>query len=131
VATETLICGTTGVGVKANVAVSVGDGVSVCVDVKVGGSEVNVSVGSKVGGKVSDKAACTNPAITVCAAAVLMALESGAAPVGSATVGTTQAITTIDKMTIVSEIRLECIIVPPKSFTPGLFGKDWLHSDAR
>jgi len=109
VGTETLICGTTGVGVKASVAVSVGDGVDVDVGVKVGSSGVNVSVGScKVGGNVSDRAAWTNPAITVCAAAVLIAPESCNVIAGKA-----QAKTTIDKMMIVKVIRPVGSIVPP------------------
>jgi hypothetical protein len=97
------------VGVKANVAVSVGDGVNVVVGVKVGEPDVTASVGScEVGRKVSDKAVWTNPAITVCAAAVLTASESG-----NVTAGKTQANTTIDKMVIAKEIRLEGSIVPP------------------
>jgi hypothetical protein len=114
VGTETLICGTTGVGVKANVAVNVWVGVSVSVDVgeKVGSSGVNVCVGAcKVGGKVSERAVWTKPAITVCAAAVLMAPESG-----SATAGKTQANTTTGKMIIVEKIRLEGSIVPPTEY---------------
>ena len=94
VGTETLIWGTSGVEVKAGVAVSV------CVGVKVGGSSVNVNVGScKVGDKVADKAAWVNPAITVCAAEVLMAPES-CRPM----VGITHARTRIDKTVITKEI---------------------------
>jgi hypothetical protein len=101
VGTETLISGTTGVGVKNGVAVSVGDGVDVSVGVIVGGSGVNVSVGScEVGENVADKAAWVNSATTVCAALVLIALESCSAMVGKA-----QAKTTIDKMPIVKETR--------------------------
>jgi len=46
VGTETLICGTSGVAVKNGVGVKVGGGVIVSVGVNVGGSGVNVSVGS-------------------------------------------------------------------------------------
>jgi len=103
VGTETLICGTSGVDVKAAVAVNV------CVGVKVGGSGVNVNVGScKVGDKVTDKTAWVNPAITVCAAEVLMAPGSCRSMVGKA-----QAKTTIDKVMIVKETRPGRNIAPP------------------
>jgi hypothetical protein len=100
------------VEVKSGVAVSVWVGVSVNVGVRVGCSDVNVSVGScKVGKAVTDAATWVNPATTVCAAAVLMAPWSCSVMIGRA-----QARTTIDKMTIVRETRLECNIVPPNKF---------------
>jgi hypothetical protein len=111
VATETLICGTTGVGVKASVTVSVGDGINVSVGVKVGGSGVKVSVGSKVGGKVWDRASWTNPAITVSAAAVLIAAGSSKGAAGNA-----HARIASDKMTTVKKTRLDRSIVPPNKF---------------
>jgi len=108
---ETLINGITGVGVKINVGVSVGDGVTVSVGVDVGNSGVKVKVGSSVGCKVCDNAVWTNPAITVCAAAVLMAFGSW-----NETTGTTQARATIAKMATAKETRLERNMVPPDKF---------------
>ncbi|MCQ3938353.1 MAG: hypothetical protein DPW18_15090 [Chloroflexi bacterium] len=73
--TDTLINGMEGVAVKGRV------GVNVCVGVRVGGPGVNVEtrveVSSKTGEGVSGDAPCVNPAITVCAAAVLTAPASG------------------------------------------------------
>ena len=84
VGTETLISGISGAGVKARVAVSVCVGVSVSVGVKVGGTGVNVNV--EVASNVADKVACgtfcVSPAITVCAADVLIAPVSGVEKAG-------------------------------------------------
>jgi len=86
VGTETLINETSGEGVKTSVAMSVGVGVEVSVGVIVGGSDVNVNVG--VGASVDDEVACgtfcVSPAITVCAAAVLIAPASGVEKAGTA-----------------------------------------------
>ena len=110
--TETLICGTIGVEVNNGVAVSVWVDVSVNVDVKVGGSGVNVSVGSCKVGKASTEAATwVNPATTVCAAAVLIAPESCNVMAGIA-----QAKTTIDKVIIIRETRLAYDIATPYKF---------------
>jgi hypothetical protein len=116
VGTETLICGTLGVNVNAIVAVNVCVEVDVKVGVNVGGSGVSVNAGScEVGGKVADKADSTNPAITVCAAAVLIAPESCSGIAGSA-----QARTTIDKMVNVRATRLESNMVPPNNLRQSL-----------
>jgi hypothetical protein len=106
VGTETLICGKSAVGVKAKVAVNV------WVGVRDGDSRVDVNVGScDVGDIVTDKAASTNPATTVCAAAVLIDPESWIVIAGKA-----HAITTIDRMKTVRETRLEYDIAPPNKF---------------
>ena len=78
--TETLIKGTSGVGVKVRVGVSVGVGVAV------GGSGENVVVAVGVDSKVGDKAAVSvSPAMTVWATVVLRASMSDVATlVGSA-----------------------------------------------
>jgi len=103
VGTDTLICGTTGVEVKIGVEVSVWVAVSVNVGVKVGGSGVYVNVGSGwVGESVADNAAWTKPAITVSAAAVLIAPESCSVMAGIA-----QDRITTDSVMIVRETRLE------------------------
>jgi hypothetical protein len=89
------------VGVNASVGVNVWVGVDVGVGEKMIGSGVNVRVGScKFGCRVCDKAVWTNPAITVSAAAVLIAFASG-----SVRAGTAQARITIDKMMTGTKFR--------------------------
>jgi len=107
VGTETLSWGTVEVDVNAIVAVSVCVEANIGVGDKGGGSGVNVG-SNKSGDAVTDKAVCTNPAITVCAAEVLMVPGSCSVMVGKA-----QAGTTIDKMMIVKETRPERNIAPP------------------
>lgn len=122
--TETLICGTDGVEVRVSVAVNVCDGVwvgvwvrvwvsvsvSVFVGINVGGSDENVGVGSGfVGDKNSNKAEWVSPAITVSAAAVLIAPGSCMEKAGIA-----QARTTIDNAIIAREIRLDLDMAPPE-----------------
>jgi len=108
VGTETLICEIPCVGVKVSVAVGVWDGVSV------GSSDVDVSVvvgSDKMGEKVADNAVSTNPAMTVCAAAVLISPGLCIVKVGKA-----HANSTTGRMTIIKEIRLESSIAPPNKF---------------
>lgn len=109
-----------GVAVRVIVAVGVREGVRVGVSVSVivggnvGDSGVNVDVVSgTVGDRNSNKAVWVNPAITVSAAAVLMAPGSC---IGMA--GTTQAGRTIDRAINAREIRLEYDMVPPKGYPP-------------
>ena len=104
-------------GVKANVAVNVWVGVDV--DVNVGNSGVDVSVSSgETGYEVIDRAVCTNPAITVCAAAVLIALGSCNVMAGMA-----QARTAIDRAMTIRETRLEYDTAPPNKFQVALIGQ--------
>ena len=91
------MCGTSGVKVTDNVAVNV------CVGIKVGGSGVLVEVDvSKAVGSVANTAFCVNPAITVCAAEVLMEGMSGVVMPGNA-----QAIAVNNEIKIDNEIRLD------------------------
>jgi len=94
------------VGVTVSVAVGGCDGV------RVGDSDVGVIVDSiRAGAKVADNAVSMNPAMTVCAAAVL--ISPGLCIV---MVGKIQANSIPDRMTIVKEIRLESSIAPPNKF---------------
>jgi len=116
VGTDTLISGTSGVGVKTWVAVMVSVGDKVIVGEEVGDSGVNVSVGSGiVGDNISSRAARVSPAITVSAAVVLIALVSS----GKVMPGIAHARTTIDNVIIVKESRLEYVMVPPIRCPPG------------
>jgi len=83
------------------------------VDVKVGGSGVNVNVSvdsCKVGEASTEAATWVNPATTVCAAEVLIASESCKVMVGIA-----QAKILIDNVIIVRETRLAYDIATPYS----------------
>jgi len=89
------------------------------------GSGVNVSVGScMVGCRVWDKAVSTNPAITVSAAAVLMASASVVAIAGTA-----QPKAASIRMMTDRETRLEWDIAPPGEFEARPRQKGWPHSD--
>ena len=95
------------VGIKVGVSVCVG--VLVSVAVNVGGSGVNVKDGVaavKVGHKDACGAFCVSPAITVCAADVLMAFTSG-----RARPGTTHAMLAIHKTA--KGIRFDDLMLSP------------------
>ena len=100
-------------GVNSGVGVSVSVGVDVGMGVIVGVSGVKVRVGSWiVGDKTANKADWVNPAITVCAAAVLMAFESCIEIAGKI-----QARVSIAKPIMVNETRRD-IITPYTSSGP-------------
>ena len=86
--------------------------VNVCVGVRLGGSGVLVGVGvSEAAGNVAKGAFRVNPAITVCAADVLMEVMSGVAMPGNA-----QAIAANNGIKTDNEIRLDIAMLYPLAF---------------